>query len=291
VSSPWAAAAGLAHAAAGGEVAAGSDVDGDLVALLILAVVQGLTEFLPVSSSGHLVLGRELLGLRSVGGTLVTIALHVGTLVAVLVIYGRDLWGVLRELLAGRPREFLMIVLGSLPAAAVAFALGSRLDQLFESPDLAAGGLLVTAAALFGAHRLRRRREAAAPGARATAVEVGPFQALGIGLAQAVAILPGVSRSGSTIAAGLVCGLDAERAARFSFLLSVPAVGGAALLELRHLDGLPEGTLGRLGLALVVSAVVGVLALRLLLLALRRDSFVWFSAYCLGLALAWFLFR
>ena len=260
----------------------------DLWSVLGLAVLQGLTEFLPVSSSGHLVLGRELFGLRSIDGVLITVALHVGTLVAVLGVYGRDLLKLVADAFGGRPRELGLIVLGSLPAAAVGLGLGDVLEPLFESPNVAAGGLLATALILMVGESARRRM--GDPVSSEVENTIGWGTALTIGCAQALAICPGISRSGSTIAAGLLCGLHAPRAARFSFLLSLPAVGGAALLEAKDLESLPSGEIRDLTLGLVVSAVVGLLALKLLLVALRRGSFPWFAAYCTLAGGSWFLF-
>ena len=263
--------------------------DGQLAEVAVLAVVQGLTEFLPVSSSGHLVLGRAVLGVDTIDGALITIGLHVGTLLAVLAVYGRDLLAVLRETLAGRPRDLGLILLGSVPAAVVGIGAGDRLDELFESPNIAAVGLLATAVILVTGDVFRRRRELAgedeldAPG-----LGIGVGAALFVGVFQALAILPGISRSGATICAGLVVGLSAPRAARYSFLLSLVAVGGAALLELRDVESLDGAAATALGVGIAVSAVVGLAALKLLLVALRRGSFPWFAAYCTLVAALWF---
>ncbi|MEO0649814.1 MAG: undecaprenyl-diphosphate phosphatase [Planctomycetota bacterium] len=263
---------------------------GSLTALLALAVLQGLTEFLPVSSSGHLVLGRELFGLESIEGVLITVALHLGTLVAVLGVYGRDLLAVLRNAIGGQPRELGLILLGTLPAAAVGLGFKDALEPFFEAPDVAAGGLLATAAILLAGEAARRRRAADPVDPGSTEMPLPVWVALAIGCAQALAICPGISRSGSTIAVGLLCGLSADRAARFSFLLSLPAVGGAALLEAKDLSGVAPGELRDLGLGLIVSAIVGLAALRLLLVALRKGSFPWFAGYCALAGLTWFLF-
>jgi len=250
---------------------------GELWTLLALAVLQGLTEFLPVSSSGHLVLGKELFGLRESGGVLVEVALHVGTLGAVLAVYGKDLVALLRDALGGKPRYLLLLLLGSVPAGLLGVLAKDFLEGLFEEPRVAGAGLLVTAGLLLVSDARRRRleREGTVAGR-----EVGVVDAVVIGVAQALAICPGISRAGSTIAAGLLRGLDAPTAARFSFLLSLPAVGGAALLEARHLDRLPEGQAWPLALAVVVSGVVGFLSLRLLLVALAKGAFRWFALYC-----------
>lgn len=250
---------------------------GELWTLLALAVLQGLTEFLPVSSSGHLVLGKELFGLRESGGVLVEVALHVGTLGAVLAVYGKDLLALLRDALGGKPRYLLLLLLGSVPAGLLGVLAKDFLEGLFEEPRVAGAGLLVTAGLLLVSDARRRRleREGTVAGR-----EVGVVDAVVIGVAQALAICPGISRAGSTIAAGLLRGLDAPTAARFSFLLSLPAVGGAALLEARHLDRLPEGQAWPLALAVVLSGVVGFLSLRLLLVALAKGAFRWFALYC-----------
>ncbi len=259
---------------------ASAESEGEILALLILAVLQGLTEFLPVSSSGHLVIAKHFFGLRESGGVVVEVALHVGTLGAVLAVYGRDLVALLREAMGGRPRYLLLLILGSVPAGLVGILAMDFLEGLFDEPRVAAGGLLVTSALLLVSDLERRRRERNAPVPAELGRSVNTLDAVFIGCAQALAICPGVSRAGATIAAGLLRGLDAVAAARFSFLLSLPAVGGAALLEARHLDSLPPGTAAPLAIAVVVSGLVGFLSLRLLLVALARGAFRWFALYC-----------
>ena len=256
----------------------------------ILAVLQGLTEFLPVSSSGHLTLGRAIFGVEGIEGALLTVALHVGTLVAVLAVYGRDLIGVLKRALGGKPRDLGLILLGSIPAATVGLAFGEFFERTFESPRVAAICLLVTAVWLVLGDRARGRQGAEANAAGTGLEGLGAGQALAIGAAQAVAIFPGISRSGSTIATGLLLGLETSLAARFSFLLSLPAVGGAALLELGSLGTIDRETGVAVLIGIVISAVVGVLALKGLLLALKRGAFGIFAAYCALLGLAWLIF-
>lgn len=257
--------------------------------LAILAVLQGLTEFLPVSSSGHLVLSQAALG---IGGPVVRldVALHLGTLGAVLVGYRRDLVRLLRDALRLELREVALLALGTLPAVVVGLAFRDALHAAFESVRAAAVGLCGTAAILAVGEVARRRAAARAasgaggPGdapARAGRERVGPVDALLIGAAQALAILPGVSRSGSTIACGLVRGLAPQAAARFSFLLAIPTIAGAAVLELPDTWGEADGIpLGWLLAAAVLAGVVGYAALRVLLAFLGRGAFVWFAAYC-----------
>lgn len=263
--------------------------DPELASVALLAVVQGLTEFLPVSSSGHLVLAQAGLG-WSEPALALDVALHLGTLFAVLVVYRADLLGVVRDTLSGRPRELLQLVVGSLPAAAVGIGLGDRIEAAFHGPRTAGLGLLVTALVLTVGELVRRRRgsAAAAPAPRAGGPAPIPWTwVLLIGAAQALAIWPGVSRSGSTIAVGLVGGLGAHAAARFSFLLSVPAILGASLLLLPEaLAGEHGPAAGTLGVGILLAAAVGWGALRFLLSFLGRGAFAWFALYCAVLGVA-----
>jgi undecaprenyl-diphosphatase len=268
-----------------------------LLQLCFLAIVQGLTEFLPISSSGHLVLSRALLGIELENGLALDIALHAGTLIAVIAVYRRDVLALILAALripgawrSGRPlsaeeRLLAAVFVGTLPAAVVGLSMKDWIAENFET--VGPVGLALLGSSLWLGYAGRR-------GGGAT-TEITLRMALLIGLAQCVALLPGASRSGWTIAAGLVLGLRAENAARFSFLLSLPTVGGAVLLEGRHvLDGsAPIGlSAGELCLGVVLAGLSGLLAWRGLLLVLRRGSLAWFGAYCacaglLALFLAW----
>lgn len=249
----------------------------EFLSLLILGVIQGLSEFLPISSDGHLVLAQTSLGLE--GPFLaIDVALHIGTLCAVLLVFRRDLVDVLRSALAGERRELALLILGTLPAAVVGLAFKHQIEPFFSSGKAAAYGLFVTAAFLWAGESTRRRRAAQGTPVR----PIDGRMATWIGLAQALAILPGISRSGSTIATAIVHGADAVQAARFSFLLSVPAVAGAVLLEVPELAR--SGGFGpELALAVGVTFVVGVLALRFLLAFLGRGAFRWCALYCVAL--------
>lgn len=247
-----------------------------LWSLLVLALLQGVTEFLPVSSDGHLVLAQTWL---ATGGPhlAIDVALHIGTLAAVLVVYRRDLLRLLAELGAGAAREVGLLVLASVPLAIVGLACRPLIEELFENGRAAAIGLFVSAGFLACGERARRR-PTSTPGERA----LGWREALLIGCAQALAPLPGVSRSGTTIATALVLGIPAGPAARFSFLLSIPAVGGAVLLEVPAL--VRDGGFGpELLLAVLVTFAVGVGALRFLIAFLGRGAFLWCALYCVAL--------
>ena len=243
--------------------------------LLLLAVVQGVTEFLPVSSSGHLVLLGVLLGGESVSGADLadsSLALHVGTLVAIVVFYRSELWRMCRT----DRRQLGTLLVGSLPVATIGVPLKlTGWDESLHDPRLAATLLVVTGVVLL----LGRHRGDKQPGGRLTY-----RMALWIGMVQAVAILPGLSRSGLTITAGLVAGLSSREAARFSFLLAMPAIGGAGLLQVIELVGQGGGQLEvpvwQLGVATLVAATVGWLSLTVLVAVLERGRLAWFSVWC-----------
>ncbi|GBD19417.1 Undecaprenyl-diphosphatase [bacterium HR27] len=249
---------------------------------LVLGIVQGLTEFLPISSSAHLILVPWLFGWPEPGLSF-NVALHLGTLSAVLVYFSRDLITIARAWLTGlaqrRPlgspeaRIGWAVLIGSVPAGVVGVLLNDAIDQYFHSGGggtlaigLTAVLLMALGAALWLAERARRRSRSLA--------EVGLRDGFLVGVAQALALLPGVSRSGSTIAAGLFLGFQRAAAARFSFILGIPAIVGAGMLETMHLlrTGLPatERTLFVVGVA--ASAVTGFLAIAFLLRFLQRRS-------------------
>lgn len=225
---------------------------------LILALLQGITELFPVSSLGHAVLAPAILGwhLNEADPAFLPflVALHLGTALALLLYFWRD-WLGFAAAVAGRGetveadrRVFLLLVVASIPAAVVGAALEHILRAVFASPMMAAGFLVVNGAVLFTAERLRRH------GRAVRTVETDTYwDALLIGLAQATALIPGISRSGITIVGGLLRGLNHEHAARFSFLLATPIIAGAALLELPKV--LRQGASG-MPLWLMVSAAV-----------------------------------
>jgi undecaprenyl-diphosphatase len=272
---------------------------------LILGILQGLTEFLPVSSSGHLALAQQLV--PGFGEDLFfDVLLHVATLLAVLVYFRRDLLVLVTGLLgvrrgdpgpspfAGREwRTVALVILATVVTVAVGLPLKRIVVWAFSSTAAVGAGLLLTAALLFLSSRLRRVEE----------VDLSRFlwwQAMLVGFAQAAALMPGVSRSGATIAMALMLGLERDCAARFSFLIAIPAVAGAFLLEVVELVGGHEhatGAAGVEGVALgpylvgsIAAAIVGFGAIHLLLRAVNRRWFHTFAYYCapLGaLALLW----
>ncbi len=263
------------------------------VQALLLGTLQGLTEFLPVSSSGHLVLAQTALGLRE-SEVLFDILVHVGTLAAVLGYYGKDLWRILRAWLlslgrgaglaggsgdereAASARTAWLLILGTVPASLVGLLLEDAIDRAFSNPLFVAGALFVTGAILY--------TSASRPAGERGEGEMTWRDALIIGLFQAAAIFPGVSRSGATIAAALFLGIEREQAARFSFLLAIPAIAGAFVLKGSALTEVSAASLGPFLLGTVAAAAVGFLALGWLLRLVRAGSFGGFAYYCWALA-------
>ncbi len=249
--------------------------------VFLLALVQGVTEFLPVSSSGHLAVLGDLFGFRESDALSLGIVLHAGSLTAIVVVYFRELWKFLRP---ERLHLLLMLVIGTIPAGVAGVLLKHwGWDKMLFGDMLIVGcGFLITGAVLrlTGRARLTARSESSS----ATTLEkISWRQALIIGFAQMVAVTPGISRSGSTISAGVLCGLERTAAATFSFLLAIPVIGGATLLEMVKLcssSGSENGVaVPVLMTGFAVSAVVSFGALTLLLRIIRRGKLYWFSWY------------
>lgn len=262
-----------------------------LLQAFLLGLVQGATEFLPVSSSGHLVLVPWVLGwrLEPQAAFVFDILVQWGTLVALVAFYWRDLVAMVRAVILGlarrRPLEDPLARLGwliaaaSLPAAIAGLLLKDAVERAFNSPAAVSAFLLGTAVLLFLSERLSRQTRQLS--------ELTLIDALWVGLAQALALLPGISRSGSTIAGGLTRGLRRPEAARLSFLMFVPVMLGAGVIALKDLAGAPApaAQLPALAVGFLTSAVVGYLAIRWLLGYLSRRSLTPFALYCLAVGL------
>lgn len=253
---------------------------------VILGVVQGLTEFLPVSSSGHLVVAERALGVPR-QGVVVEVALHVATLAAVLLVYRSRIWDLLKGLTrndGGARRYVALLVVATIPAGLAGVLLGDWFQQAFDSLAVVGVDFIVTGAVLWSTRRTAARAVVSEPSWRGAGA---------IGFAQAIAILPGISRSGSTVAAALWAGVRPTRAAEFSFLMSIPVIAGAAVLELPKLGAGTSGVgTGPLAVSFVAALLAGIAAIKLLVWLLERGAFHRFAPYCwiLGAAtLAWAL--
>ena len=234
--------------------------------------VQGLTEFLPISSSGHLVLIPALLGRE--GPDLTTVAmLHLGTLFAVLLYYRTDLARMARFDRAGR-RMMTIIAIGTVPAVVLGLAFESKLEELIDRPTTVAIMLMMTGVVLLATMVLRR-------GDRTTE-GLSPKDSGIIGLAQSLALIPGVSRSGMTISAGLARGMDRIEAARFAFLLGIPVIAGAGLLSVVKAISEGGGITGATIVGMVVAAVVGYGAIAFLIRVLGRVGLAPLGIYCIA---------
>ena len=251
-----------------------------LIEVFILAVIQGLTEWLPVSSSGHLVITQKVLGLNL--PLIYSVMLHVGTLIVVLVVFWKDIAEIIKALVK---RDFeteegklaLFIAVGSVPIAIIGFVFYDLLKSLFSNLLAVGLALLITGWVLFFSEKRIGNRK------------MGILDSLLIGLAQGVTIIPGVSRSGVTVATGLLRRVDKAIAFKYSFLLSVPAVLGATVMESRELvvgnvDMVP------LFLGAIISMIVGYVSLKLLQKIVMKEKFHLFAYYCWTVGLAITLF-
>ncbi len=257
----------------------------DLIQALVLGVVQGVTEYLPVSSSAHLVLVPMLLDWHFPKDQefIFDVLVQLGTLVGVVVYFASDLWqiakhvwlGLLRRKPLASPEARLgwLVVLATIPAAIAGICLKKYVQAYFESPRSVMIFLLVTAGLLILAELLGKPKRA----------EVNTKVALVMGFMQVAALLPGISRSGSTIAAGVLSGLSKESAARFSFLMSIPIMVGASLVAGKDLLDSSinfSQMIGPVLVGMITSAVTGYFVIRWFLGFLKTQSLLWFALYC-----------
>lgn len=255
--------------------------------VIALAILQGVAEFLPISSSGHLVIAERLLDCNQPGMRM-EIMLHFGTLAAVCVYYRMRLLELLRGVLRRERAALVMIgllLLATLPAVAFYGLAGERLAVLYESPRFTAWMLMVTGVMLL-THMPRRRRDAkaAAPAAEQPAFRpVNAWRALGIGVAQAFAVLPGISRSGATIVTARHLGVSPQQAAEFSFLMSIAPLMGGALLQMCEpgAAATPGTGWGLVLLGAAIAGVVGYFSIVVLMRLLTGGRFWLFGIYCL----------
>ena len=251
-----------------------------LIEIFILAVIQGLTEWLPVSSSGHLVITQKVLGLNL--PLIFDVILHVGTLIVVLIVFRKDIIDIIKAVVK---RDFeneegrlaLFIVVGSVPLAIIGFIVHDVIESLFSNLLAVGVALIITGWVLFFSERRVGNRK------------MGYLDVLLIGLAQGITIIPGVSRSGVTVATGLLRKIDKATAFRYSFLLSVPAVLGATVMESRDMI-LGNIDMAPLFLGATISMIVGYISLKLIQKIVMNEKFHLFAYYCWTVGIAIILF-
>jgi|AntRauTorckE6833_2_1112554.scaffolds.fasta_scaffold00403_20 undecaprenyl-diphosphatase len=243
----------------------------EIIKIIVLGLIQGLTEFLPISSSGHLVIMQKIFGIKE-NQLLITVLLHFGTLIPVLIIFWKDIKEIL--FFKKNKRHFIfLIIVASIPTALIGIFFEDFFENLFASTVSTAIMLIITGFILLIGDRLANYDK-----------EITNFKWLNavlVGIAQGMAIIPGISRSGSTITASLVQGLKKEDAAKFSFILSIPVIGGAGLLKIN--DAFSQGVSNFNTLAIVlgmISAVIsGYLAIKYFIYILKSKKLIYFSYY------------
>lgn len=284
---------------------------------ILLGLLQGLTEFLPVSSSGHLQIGKELLGIKNSGDLVFEVVVHAATVLSTIVVFRKQIWGLLKSLFVkdglfrsiAHPSKFndgtdyvLKILLSMIPVFIVGMFFKDTVEGLFGSSIyVVAGALLVTAALLllsdnankiFG--RCCRRckcAEADSVSDRGRRNGISYWQAFVVGLGQAIAVIPGLSRSGTTIATGLLCGVKRDVVAQFSFLMVLIPILGEAFLEIVGGD-MASSTVGALPLVLgfISAFVAGLFACRVMIALVKKTKLGWFALYCAVVAVLIFIF-
>ena len=245
---------------------------------IVLGAVQGFAEFLPVSSSGHLILMQRWLGV-SEGGLFFDVMLHVGTLIPVLIVFYKDILGLFKK----PYNKLLLLILATVPAVLTGFLLGDLVEGAFYGGDLLAacllgGTFLLTATELFIAEKVSKKNKS---------LPLGVKNAAFMGLAHGVAIVPGLSRSGTVISAGCFTGLNREENASFAFLMSIPVIVGAALVE--GYKAVKEGIVIEsvpLLFGVLTSAITGYIAIKTMLKVIKKANYKWFSLYLIVMAAA-----
>ncbi len=274
----------------------------DILKTLFLGVIQGLTEFLPVSSSGHLIIIETFMGggseAEGSSAMFLEIALHVATGIAVLFVFRKDIINIIRGCFSkdGFERKGALfysswVILATIPAALAGVLFNDQIDALFDTSKgntaayIASLMLFVTAALLIFSSK---HSGINANNVKTTGINIGGLtvvKALLIGVTQAIAIMPGISRSGSTIAVALILGVSREEAGRFSFMLALPAIFGAALLDARHINSIQSVLTPSLAVGFIASFVVGIVALKFLLTFIKRGKLYYFGYYCAAAAI------
>lgn len=280
-----------------------------LLQAIFMGLIQGLTEFLPVSSSGHLAIFKQILHLNTDTGILFDVLLHLGTLLAIFAAYYKDIWQLIREgfaiigdffvnvavwlsnLFTGNKKEYrrivsnsyrkfvMLVIVSTIPTGIIGILADDLIERASEILLVPGICLIITAVLLFVADRL--------PAGEKRPRNTSYANALFVGVCQGFATLPGLSRSGTTITACLFCGFEKKFAVKYSFIMSIPAVLGAAVLKLKDLDAaqLAAPDFINYGAGMLVAAVVGYICIKTMLVVVRKKKFTIFSVYCLALGI------
>ena len=260
---------------------------------LILGLVQGLTEFLPVSSSGHLAIGREILGVEAAEDLVFEVAVHTATVLATIVVFRKQIWKLLCGLFKFKYNDetdyILKICVSMIPVFIVGVFFKDSVEALFSSLLVVGVALLVTAALLFFSDKASQRRTASEPAGERNGISY--VQAFIVGLGQALAVIPGLSRSGTTISTGLLCGVKREAVAQFSFLMVLVPILGEAFLDVVGGDFAASSVgAGALVAGFLAAFVSGLFACKVMIALVKRAKLKWFALYCALVGLAVILF-
>lgn len=250
----------------------------DILTAILLGIIQGLTEFLPISSSGHLEIAKTILGDKSLPkeSLLMTLVLHGATALSTIVVFRNDIKEILQGLFQFKQNDAFYfsakIILSMIPAVFVGLFFEDLITQLFHQNILLVGGMLwITAALLYFANR-----------AKVTEKDLNFKNALGIGIIQAIAILPGISRSGATIALGVILGIDKSKAARFSFLMVIPLIFGSTAKSILEIDSqISEINIITLSIGFIAAFLTGIVACKWMIEWVKNSKLWYFSLYCL----------
>ncbi|HEX9932799.1 MAG TPA: undecaprenyl-diphosphate phosphatase [Allosphingosinicella sp.] len=263
-----------------------------LLTIILLGIVEGVTEFIPVSSTGHLILASELLGYDAEQWAVFNVVIQLGAILAVVVLYWKTFWGVLLGLFRREPEawRFLRnIAVGFLPSAIVGLTLLDYVEAMLGSAMIVAWALILGGIAILIIERTTPQ------GTERGVADISLGKAIGVGLIQCLSMIPGVSRSGATILGGLSLGIERKTAAEFSFFLAIPTMLGATTISLaRHGDDLGAVNLGGIAIGFAVSFVVAIVVIRWFIGIVSRHGFAPFAWYRIAagsLALIWLLMR
>jgi undecaprenyl-diphosphatase len=259
---------------------------------IILGIVEGLTEFLPVSSTGHLIMATELLGYDAEKWSVFNIAIQPGAILAVVAVYWRTFWEAFIGLFRWDPKAVAFVrnlLVAFLPAVVIGYFLDEQIEALLESATVVAWAFIVGGVGILAVERLANPRESGG------VANVTLRQAIAVGLVQCLAMIPGMSRSGATIMGAMAVGIDRKTAAEFSFFLALPTLTGATVLQLvKHRDALDSGQYGLIALGAAVSFVVALAVIRLFVGYVSRHGFAPFAWYRIvvgAAALIWLALR